>query len=94
LELGIWSFRATARLLLRLRGRFASFLSKCLHPFEFLLEPARKIVGAVLEEDNKTESEENEKNEPEKPAKERHGLDGNLLVDAGQRSEPHAKVPV
>jgi hypothetical protein len=49
------------------------FFGERLHPFEFLFETTRKIVGAVLEKHDETESEEDKKNEPEKAAKKRHG---------------------
>lgn len=49
------------------------FLGESLNPLEFLLEAARKIVGAVLEKHDKTKCEKDKENEPEKAAKKRHG---------------------
>ena len=70
------------------------FLGESLNPLEFLLEAARKIVGAVLEEHDKAKREKDEENEPEKAAKERHGLMVTYASGQVNESHRHAKLPV
>ena len=72
LDVGAWSFRAKARLLLRLGRRFAGFFGKRLDALEFRLEATREIVSAIFEKNDKTKGKKDEKDEPEKPAKQRH----------------------
>jgi len=70
------------------------FLGEGLHALEFLLEAARKIMGAVFKQHHKAKREKDEENEPEKAAKERHGL--MVTYASGQVNESHrrAKLPV
>jgi hypothetical protein len=50
----------------------ARLLDEFFHPLQFLLKTGNEIGGAVLEEDDKTDSENDEKDEPEQSPNEAH----------------------
>jgi hypothetical protein len=82
-------------LFLRLGRRFGDrFFGERNEPLTFLLEPAAKIVGAVFKKHDKAEGEKDKKDEPEEAAKERHDVDGNLGVNAGQSEPASCQLPV
>ena len=60
--------------------RLAGFHGKRLGTFKLLLKPTHEVMSAVLEEYDEAEGEKHEEDEPKKAAKQRHGIDSNLLA--------------